>query len=77
MTSLRRTVNTVIGVALTAVMLFPLYWMINVSLTQRRPAQDPPNLFPFHPTFDGYRTVLSQQLPYLGTSLSSASAPWC
>ena len=35
MTSLRRTVNTVIGVILTAIMLFPLYWMINVSLTLR------------------------------------------
>ena len=70
MTSLRRTVNTVIGVVLTAIMLFPLYWMINVSLTQPTELRkDPPNLFPFNPTFDGYRTVLSEQLPYLGTSL--------
>ena len=70
MTSLRRTVNTVIGVILTAIMLFPLYWMINVSLTQPTELRkDPPNLFPFNPTFDGYQTVLSEQLPYLGTSL--------
>ena len=51
-------------------MLFPLYWMINVSLTQPTELRkDPPNLFPFNPTFDGYQTVLSEQLPYLGTSL--------
>jgi hypothetical protein len=30
---------------------------------------EPPHLFPVHPTFDGYRAVLQQQLPYLGTSL--------
>ena len=50
MTSLRRTVNTVIGVILTAIMLFPLYWMINVSLTQPTELRkDPPNLFPVQP----------------------------
>ena len=60
---------TVVGVILTAVMLFPLYWMVNVSLTPREQLrQDPPSLFPFTPTFDGYGAVLSQQLPYLGTS---------
>jgi multiple sugar transport system permease protein len=51
-------------------MLFPVYWMINVSLT---PTQDmrrtPPSWFPLSPTFDGYSAVISQQLPYLGTSL--------
>ena len=41
---------------LTAIMLFPLYWMINVSLTQPTELRkDPPNLFPFNPTFDGLR----------------------
>ena len=62
--------HTLLGLILTAVMLFPVYWMINVSLT---PEQDmrksPPNLFPVDATFDGYRAVLQQQLPYLGTSL--------
>nr|WP_236940939.1 carbohydrate ABC transporter permease [Frondihabitans sp. 762G35] len=51
-------------------MLFPIYWMINVSLTP--PSQmrsDPPSWFPFAPTFDGYVAVVQQQLPYLGTSL--------
>lgn len=65
----RRIPTTIVGVILTAVMLFPLYWMVNVSLTpQNQLRQDPPSLFPFTPTFDGYTTVLSQQLPYLGTS---------
>ena len=45
-------------------MLFPLYWMINVSLTQPTDLRkDPPNLFPVNPTFDGYAQVLSEQLP--------------
>lgn len=66
----RSLLTTVIGVVFTAVMLFPLYWMVNVSLTQRTDLRrDPPSLFPFTPTFDGYSTVLSQQLPYLATSL--------
>ncbi|WP_405577536.1 carbohydrate ABC transporter permease [Streptomyces sp. NBC_01190] len=62
--------NTVIGVVLTAVMLFPVYWMINVSLTpQQDMRKSPPDLFPLHPTFTGYRAVLDDQLPYLWVSL--------
>ncbi|MFE9426434.1 carbohydrate ABC transporter permease [Kitasatospora sp. NPDC006697] len=62
--------NTAVGVLLTAVMLFPVYWMLNVSLTPKsgmRKAK--PDLLPLHPTFEGYRVVLRDQLPYLGTSL--------
>ncbi|MFF1573382.1 carbohydrate ABC transporter permease [Leifsonia sp. NPDC058292] len=62
--------KTAVGVVLTLVMLFPVYWMINVSLTPATEMRkSPPNLFPVHPTFEGYQAVLSQQLPYLGTSL--------
>ena len=61
---------TAIGVLLTAVMLFPVYWMINVSLTQTsNMRKSPPNLIPVDGTLDGYSAVLHQQLPYLGTSL--------
>ncbi len=69
--TLRRTWwKTLIGVVLTGIMLFPLYWMINVSLTQPTDLRrDPPNLFPVNPTFAGYTTVISEQLPYLGSSL--------
>ncbi|MEU2623984.1 carbohydrate ABC transporter permease [Streptomyces sp. NPDC007157] len=67
-TSSRR--YTVLGVLLTALMLFPVYWMVNVSLTpQRDMRKSPPDLLPLHPTFEGYRAVLDDQLPYLGTSL--------
>ncbi|MFZ7089144.1 carbohydrate ABC transporter permease [Curtobacterium sp. RRHDQ10] len=51
-------------------MLFPIYWMVNVSLTpQSQMRSSPPSWFPFTPTFDGYAAVLEQQLPYLATSL--------
>jgi len=62
--------KTALGVVLTALMLFPVYWMVNVSLTQTRDLRrDPPLLLPLHPTFEGYEAVLRQQLPNLGTSL--------
>ncbi|MEY9964300.1 multiple sugar transport system permease protein [Streptacidiphilus sp. MAP12-16] len=62
--------KTTIGVLLTAVMLFPVYWMLNVSFTRDQDMRkSPPNWFPLHGTLEGYRAVLEQQLPYLGTSL--------
>ncbi|NUQ99877.1 MAG: carbohydrate ABC transporter permease [Streptomyces sp.] len=63
-------VKTSLGVLLTAVMLFPVYWMLNVSFTRDQDMRkSPPELFPTHGTLAGYRAVLDQQLPYLGTSL--------
>jgi multiple sugar transport system permease protein len=63
--------KTAIGVALTAIMLFPVYWMINVSLTQSQfMRKSPPDWFPIHSTLEGYRAVLDQQLPYLWTSVA-------
>jgi multiple sugar transport system permease protein len=62
--------KTVIGILLTAVMLFPVYWMINVSLTpQTRMRKSPPDWIPLHATFSGYSTVIHEQGPYLLTSL--------
>ncbi|MFE5584024.1 carbohydrate ABC transporter permease [Kitasatospora sp. NPDC056531] len=62
--------KTAIGVLLTAAMLFPVYWMVNVSFTRDQDMRkSPPNLFPTGGTLEGYRAVLDQQLPYLGTSL--------
>ncbi|HEY0259716.1 MAG TPA: carbohydrate ABC transporter permease [Lacisediminihabitans sp.] len=61
---------TAVGVVLTAIMLFPIYWMVNVSLTKTSDMRkDPPNIFPIHGTLEGYSVVLQQQLPFLGTSL--------
>jgi multiple sugar transport system permease protein len=66
--------RTAVGVLLTAVMLFPIYWMINVSLTPPgRMRSSPPDFFPTAPTFDGYARVLHEQLPYFATSLLIAS----
>ncbi|PIM66920.1 ABC transporter permease [Streptomyces sp. JV178] len=62
--------KTALGLVFTAVMLFPVYWMLNVSLTPERDMRkSPPDLFPTHGTLDGYRTVLDEQVPYLATSL--------
>ncbi|GAA2579533.1 carbohydrate ABC transporter permease [Streptomyces roseoviolaceus] len=62
--------KTALGVLLTGIMLFPVYWMLNVSLTRPQDLRkSPPGLFPVHGTLAGYRTVLAEQLPYLGTSL--------
>lgn len=60
--------KTPLALALTALMLFPVYWMVNVSFTERDSIRrgDP---LPIHFTTDHYRVVLSQQLPFLGTSL--------
>jgi multiple sugar transport system permease protein len=65
-----RHLKTAAGLVLTAIMLFPVYWMINVSFTKDTDMRaSPPHVFPFDATFEGYRAVLDQQLPYLGTSL--------
>lgn len=62
--------KTAVGLILTGLMLFPVYWMLNESLTRDQDMRKtPPNWFPVHVTFDGYRAVLDQQMPYLGTSL--------
>jgi len=60
--------KTAIGLLLTALMLFPVYWMVNVSLTPRAAIRDG-GLVPSHPTLDHYAVVLQHQLPYLGTSV--------
>ncbi len=66
----RRWWKTATGLVLTALMLFPVYWMINVSLTRDRSMRKtPPDWYPADATLDGYRAVFGQQLPYLGTSL--------
>ena len=62
--------KTATGLVLTTVMLFPVYWMINVSFTRDEDMRkSPPGLFPARGTLDGYRRVLDEQLPYLATSL--------
>ncbi|GAB3975604.1 carbohydrate ABC transporter permease [Actinoallomurus acanthiterrae] len=70
MSTVRRRGKTVIGLVLTAAMLFPVYWMINVSFTRDQDMRkSPPSLFPSDGTLEGYRAVFKQQLPYLGNSM--------
>ncbi|WP_298454773.1 carbohydrate ABC transporter permease [uncultured Cellulomonas sp.] len=70
MSTTRTWWKTALGVLFTALMLFPVYWMVNVSLTRTNDLRlDPPQWFPVDPTFDGYANVMAQQLPALGTSL--------
>ncbi len=62
--------KTATGLVLTGVMLFPVYWMINVSFTREQDMRkSPPSWFPLDGTLDGYRSVLDRQLPYLGVSV--------
>jgi multiple sugar transport system permease protein len=60
--------NTVVGVLILAVMLFPVYWMVNVSLQPSGSAVDTPWL-PLHLSFDGYATAVREQGGHLMTSL--------
>ena len=64
----RRPVHTVIGILILAVMLFPLYWMINVSLQPAGNAVATPWL-PFDFTLRGYTTAIADQGRNLVTSL--------
>jgi len=63
-------VGTAIGVLILAVMLFPLYWMINASLL---PSSDlvksSPTWIPLHGSLQGYRNALSSQGGHLAISL--------
>jgi multiple sugar transport system permease protein len=60
--------TTPVALALTAIMLFPVYWMLNVSLT-RRDSIRRGDVVPLDFTFEHYAVVVREQLPYLGTSL--------
>lgn len=60
--------KTAIGVVLVVIMLFPVYWMVNVSLTPRAEIRQG-YLYPKNLTFEHYSVVLHDQLPFLATSL--------
>lgn len=66
-----RGLNCVIGVAIIAVMLFPAYWMANLSLQNAGNAIDI-DFFPIHPDLSAYARALSQQSGNLLTSLTIA-----
>lgn len=59
---------TALGVLFLAVMLFPVYWMVNASL---QPSGNTltASFFPWNPSFDGYRRAIAEQGSNLVTSL--------
>lgn len=62
------------GVAVVAIMLFPLYWMVNASFqTNQQLARPSPHWLPLGGTLDGYRDALSQQGGHLLASLIIAA----
>lgn len=63
----RRWPMTVLGVLFLAVMIFPVYWMVNSSL-QANAGAATTAWFPLQPTLDGYATALKQQGGNLVTS---------
>ncbi|HWG23057.1 carbohydrate ABC transporter permease [Actinospica sp.] len=66
----RRALGTVAGVVIVAIMLFPLYWMLDASfLNATQLVSQTPTWFPLHGTLAGYRAVLSSQGGHLLVSL--------
>jgi multiple sugar transport system permease protein len=64
--------HTVVGVLILGVMLFPVYWMLNVSLQPSGSAVGTPWL-PLHTSFGGYAKALQDQSGHLATSLIIAT----
>lgn len=59
-TTARRRVNLVIGIALLVVMLFPVYWMINVSLQSSGNILNA-SFVPLDPTVEHYGRAIIEQ----------------
>ncbi|MGF0117565.1 carbohydrate ABC transporter permease [Promicromonospora sp. Marseille-Q5078] len=60
--------HTAAGIVVIAVLLFPIYWMVNASLQPNGATVDT-SWFPLSPDLTGYRTALAEQGPNLATSL--------
>ena len=68
----RGVIRTAVALVLLALMLFPVYWMLNISL-QPNGNTLAGTFFPTDPTLAGYRTALEDQGRNLVTSLLIAS----
>lgn len=68
----RRGLRTALGILFVALMLFPVYWMVNASLA---PGGNSLNtqLFPFDPDVSGYSRAIADQGRNLVTSLVVAT----
>lgn len=60
--------KTLIATLLTLIMLFPVYWMINISLTKRRSIRSG-DLYPRDFTLQNFSSAFSTEMTYLGSSL--------
>jgi multiple sugar transport system permease protein len=61
---------TVVGLVITGLMLFPFYWIVNISfMHQTDILRYPPPFIPPQPTLDAYRKALSTVGEYLRSSL--------
>jgi multiple sugar transport system permease protein len=65
-------IRSAVAILLIAVMLFPVYWMLNISLQPSGNTLSA-TFFPTHPTLDGYRAALDDQGRNLVTSMLIAS----
>ena len=62
--------RTLLGILVVAVLLFPLYWMVNASLQPSGALLKPdPDFFPVGGTLDGYRKAVATQGPNLLSSI--------
>ena len=64
----KQSLYTALGIVFLAIMLFPIYWMINASL---QPSGNTltADFFPWNPDIGGYRTAIADQGRNLVTSL--------
>jgi multiple sugar transport system permease protein len=67
----RSGIRTVVAIVLLAIMLFPVYWMLNISL-QSTGGTLATSFLPTHPSLGGYRTALHDQGRNLVTSMTIA-----
>lgn len=70
-TTLKQWVLSGVGILILAVMLFPVYWMINISLQPAGPAIEAA-WFPIHAQLGGYAQAIADQGGALVTSLAIA-----
>lgn len=66
--TLKQLPYTVLAVIFLAIMIFPVYWMVNSSFQQNGSAVNSA-FFPTNPTLSGYQQAISQQSGNLLTSL--------
>ncbi|MFK0039463.1 carbohydrate ABC transporter permease [Paenarthrobacter sp. NPDC090517] len=59
---------TALAIFFLAIMLFPVYWMVNASLQPNGTTLET-SWFPIKPDFTGYATAINEQAGNLGTSL--------